>query len=254
MEHQNYLLFALLLLLCLPLTTGCGVPGRDWLPPGGDSGTTDPSCPDPGSIVPDITCGSAQPDRVCAGSCAQTLDGIVGVGLSSCRCVDTGSGFGGQWVCDTTGCDTPTPDDAGTDTSTVSPPDSSVTSDADVPMCPPATFDPPSEPGCTTSQLYEIMRIESQSQYDAFVADPDNVDCNNCMSLAALACGTARGCDSMAGDLLCCLEDNCGDDDVCRDAAFSGACGSQTDDFTYCVSSIGECALNPLAPPAECFP
>jgi hypothetical protein len=215
---------------------------------------SDPSCPDPSSIVPDITCGSPRPEVSCMGSCAQTLDGIVGVGLSTCTCMDTGSGFGAQWVCDTTACDDPSmTSDAGA--GPIDPPTDSGTSTPDAETsCPPATFDRPTEPGCSTSQLHEIMAIETQSDYDAFVADPANTECNNCLTLSALACATSLGCDDTAGELFCCLDAECGDDDACRDAAFTGACRSEADALTYCVGSLPSCGLNPLAPPAECFP
>ncbi len=254
MPVQFSSVFAVSLLLFTALGCTSRIPGTpiDLTDDSGVSG--DPSCPDPSSIVPDITCASPRPDVTCAGSCAQTLDGIVGVGLSTCTCMDTGSGFGAQWVCDTTACEDPSMGDGGVDP--IDPPaDSGMPpADASMPMCPPATFMRPTEPGCTTSQLYEIQRIETQSDYDAFVADPANADCNNCLSLAALACATSLGCDDEAGDLLCCLDDECGDDDVCRDAAFTGACRGDADTLSYCVAAIPSCGLNPLSPPAECFP
>jgi hypothetical protein len=238
--------------LALLVTSACGQPGRNRVP-SGDAGfiVTDPSCPAAENVLPDLTCGTEAPDRVCSGSCAQTLDGVVGVGLSTCRCIDSGSGFGGQWVCDTAACDDATPGDAGTDTRT--PTDAGVTTDSAA-VCPPAAFEPPSEPGCTTAQLYEVMSIETQADYDAFVADPDNTACNTCMSQSVLACGTSLGCDRVAGDLLCCFEDRCGDDDACRSAAIDGECGAEAQAVTRCVGSITACSLNPLAPPSECFP
>lgn len=247
---------SLLLLLLLALASACTtrVPGSPLVLGAGDGGTGDPSCPDPSAIVPDITCGSPRPDVSCMGSCAQTLDGIVGVGLSTCTCMDTGSGFGAQWVCDTTACDGAT-SDAGTDGGgPIDPPADSGMPPTDAATCPPATFSRATEPACTTSQLYEVMRIETQADYDAFVADPANTACNTCMSQSALACATALGCDDTAGELLCCLEDRCGEDAACRDAAFTGVCRTEADALTFCVGSLPSCGLNPLAPPSECFP
>jgi hypothetical protein len=245
--------FAVSLLLLIVAGCTSRVPGTPLFLDDDGGVTSDPSCPDPSSIVPDITCGSPRPDVSCMGSCAQTLDGIVGVGLSTCTCMDTGSGFGAQWVCDTTACDDPSMGDAGT--GPVDPPADSGTPPSDAAVsCPPATFTRPTEPGCSIDQLYEIMRIETQSDYDAFVADSANTECNTCLSLSALACATSLGCDDSAGELLCCLDDECGEDEACRDAAFTGACRSEADSLSYCVGSVPSCGLNPLAPPSECFP
>jgi len=255
MDLSNRFTLALVpCLLALLLSPGCTSRSRRSDSPirvrDGGAPVSDPSCPGPEAIVPEITCGHERPDVLCAGSCAQTLDGIVGVGLSSCRCIDQGTGFGGQWICDTTGCEGPPVADAGVpderDAGSPPPPDAGV--------CPPATVARPTTPGCTTSQRYEIMSIETQADYDAFVANPANTDCNNCLSQSALACGTSHGCDGSAGELLCCLEDNCGEDDTCRNAAFTGVCATEANGLTRCVSGISACALIPPTPPAECFP
>ncbi len=252
---RSFLLVSLLLLIALGCTSR--LPGAPLGLGDGGVGDSDPSCPDPGSIVPDITCGSPRPDVSCMGSCAQTLDGIVGVGLSTCTCMDTGSGFGAQWVCDTTACDDPSmTSDAGTsDGGTTPPSDGGTTTPSDgAASCPPATVSRPTTPACTTEQLYAVMRIETQSDYDAFAADPANDECNTCMSQSALACATSLGCDDEAGELLCCLDDACGDDGACQAAAFTGACRSEADALSSCADSVPSCGLNPLAPPAECFP
>jgi hypothetical protein len=241
--------FSPMIFVLFALAAGCNSRVRDpgfWVPE--DGGGTDPSCPDPSSIIPDITCGAERPEVLCAGSCGQTLEGVVGVGLSSCRCMDTGSGFGGQWICDTSACDGGGSDggagaDGGTRTGT----------DAG-PSCAPRTFSPPSEPGCTTSQLYEIMSIVDQADYDAFVADPANTECNTCLSVSALSCATSMGCADEAGNVLCCLESECGEDVACRDAALTGACSSSMRTLNSCVTALPYCNLIPEAPPAECFP
>jgi hypothetical protein len=168
--------------------------------------------------------------------------------------MDTGSGFGGQWICDTTACDDPGGADGGRDAGPSDARVDSRTPPRDAGTCSPVTIAEPTEPGCTSAQLDQVLRIGSQADYDAFVANPANANCNNCLTQFALACGTARGCDDSAGELVCCLDDTCGEDESCRNAAFTGACASEANDLTRCISSISPCALNPLAPPAVCFP
>lgn len=219
-------------------------------PASGDGGPVDPRCWDPGSIVPDITCGSAMPDVVCPGSCAQTLDGIVGVGLSSCRCMDTGSGFGAQWICDTTACS-----DGPADSGVPDGGSSIVTPGSDGgAMCAPVTVPQPTMATCTTAQYYDVRAIATQADYDAFAANPANAECMGCLAQVALACGTENGCAASAGQAFCCLDDTCGSDSACRSAAISGACASQVSDLNRCVAAIPICGLIPESPPAVCFP
>jgi len=213
--------------------------------PADDGGTSDPSCWDPSSIVPGITCGTARPEVACPGSCAQTLDGIVGVGLSTCRCMDTGSGLGAQWICDTSGCE------SGADGAV--PSDGGARSDAGG-ACAPYRFAAPAAPGCTLEQRAEIARIESDLDFYDFLAAPANAECVDCLTASVLACGTSMGCDDEGGALQCCLEATCGADETCRQSALRGACDSTTMALTSCVSALSACNLDPLAPPAECFP
>lgn len=246
--------------LILVFSSGCTDDRRGPLG-GGDGGIlveggTDPRCWDPGSIVPDITCGTPMPDVVCPGSCAQTLNGIEGVGLSSCRCMDPGNGFGGQWICDTTMCDEGTPDSGappdGGVADTGTPPDGAAPDAAA--MCPPATVSPPAMPGCTTSQYNDIRRITSQFEFDAFATDPANAGCMSCLAQSSLACGTNNGCAPVAGEVFCCLEDTCGADDACRSRALENECRTQADGLNRCVAAIPICGLDPSNPPTECFP
>ncbi|MEM9193578.1 MAG: hypothetical protein AAGF12_30670 [Myxococcota bacterium] len=228
---------------------------------GGGDANADPRCPAPNFIVPDITCGAEMPDVVCPGSCGQTLNGIVGVGLSACSCVDRGNGFGGQWTCDTTACDMPMPD-ASTDGSVPDAgiPDASV--DASVPdamvdagpICAPVRFNRPMTPGCTTAQRGDILAILTQADFDAFMNNPNNADCSACLSSWSLACGTENGCDDEAGEVLCCLEDTCGMDATCQSMALDGTCLPQANRLTGCVNAVPFCGLDTMNPPSECFP
>lgn len=238
-------LTTLALSLSLLASAGCD-DGRSGPGVDVDSGTmTDPSCWEPRSIVPGTTCGSARPDVVCPGSCAQTLDGVVGVGLSSCRCMDDGTGFGARWICDLSACDAGGSDgglglDAGT---------------SDAGGCPPSHFEPPAEPGCTAAQYDEITRIETQADYDAFASDPDNRECSVCITQAVLACATDALCEQPAGDLNCCVDAHCPPDDpACVGAAVEGPCASAADTLDACVYSASWCAFIPAFPPGACFP
>ena len=262
---RNQLLLVGLSLGGLLLSLGCVSRGRSGgpsgVPRGGDGAVADgevaadPSCWDPGSIVPDITCGSARPDVVCPGSCGQTLEGIVGVGLSRCRCMDNGSGFGPQWICDVSGCET-----SGADGGTVTGTDGGAPIASDggadaAAACPPVRYSEPTTPGCNFDQLDEFTRIASQADYDAFAANPANATCNNCITLATLACATSAGCAQPAGDLNCCFDARCATDDMpCREAAVRGECAAAAATVDACVSAIPGCGLNPATPPAACFP
>lgn len=101
------------LLTCLILlTAACG---DDELPtdtgPANDVRTSDVATDAPASdpciaaesLVPPLSCIPAtQGGIVCPGSCGQTLEGPVGVGLTTCRCVDGATG--GLWECDLSAC------------------------------------------------------------------------------------------------------------------------------------------------------
>jgi hypothetical protein len=89
-----------LLLFCIALIgAGCGDDDRDVAV----DATVSDQCIAAESLVPPLSCVRAtQSDIVCPGSCGQTLEGPVGVGLTTCRCVD--GVIGGVWECDRSAC------------------------------------------------------------------------------------------------------------------------------------------------------
>ncbi|MFT5353222.1 MAG: hypothetical protein ACI9KE_000420 [Polyangiales bacterium] len=101
-----------LLLFCIALIgAGCGDddgardsgPALDAASDVAVDATVSDQCIAVESLVPPLSCVRAtQSDIVCPGSCGQTLEGPVGVGLTTCRCVD--GVIGGVWECDLSGC------------------------------------------------------------------------------------------------------------------------------------------------------
>jgi hypothetical protein len=207
----------------------------------------DPSgfdCPIPEQVVSDVTC--AITDQMCPGSCREGFAGVTAVGSIRCRCMDVGSGFGAQWICDTATCDA---DGGAMPDGGVGMPDAGPD-----PACPPLMATPPSAPGCTSSQLAEFRALMSQAEFDAFMAAPANAGCRSCLSAALLSCATARSCSQALGDFQCCLEAACGADMACRAAAVEGVCSGPADALVACVAAEDACTLDTEAPPAACFP
>lgn len=224
--------------------------GRD-RPDAADSGgdASEFSCAPPSSIVQDVTC--AVPDQICPGSCREGFAGVKAVGSIMCRCMDVGSGFGAQWICETATCDADAGTaDAGTaDAGTADAPPMDGSS-----SCPPFTFEPPSEPGCTTRQYDEIRAFTTPAEVQAYLEQPANAACNDCLVTELLACATELSCAQPAGNFLCCLNDTCGADMDCRTAALEGECRAEADAFTACLDTEPSCDWEIDSPPRVCFP
>lgn len=205
-------------------------------------------CAPPSNIVQDVTC--ATPDEVCPGSCREGLAGVTGVGSLSCRCMDVGSGFGAQWICDTAACDI----DAGildAGTSDAGTGDAAVDANS---SCPPATIDGPTEPTCTASQYLELQEHTTEAEAQAFVDDPANANCTACTDLVVIACASERSCGQSYGNFACCVSDACGTDAECRRMAVQGVCRTEADAFLTCVRAEESCDWEAGSPPEVCFP
>lgn len=121
-------------------------------------------------------------------------------------------------------------------------------------MCDPVVIPLPTEPGCTAEQGDALMMAlaDGEAAFSAWLDDPANAGCVDCINEGITACSTMNGCDDEAGNLLCCLEDACpSGDGACVNGATMGACSTQNGAFSSCAqATIGDtCNI-----PAECFP
>ena len=234
MSVRFCLTFSLLLVACS--SSPDGGPGSIGL----DDAGTDPNAydrPMPSQVSQDVTC--AIPDQSCAGSCRQGFAGVTGVGSLTCRCMDVGSGFGAQWICDESACG-----DAGVPSGGYAGNGSRA----------PAVLPPPNVPDCSDAQGRELAAMTSQAQVDAFADAAANTDCVGCLLGAMLACATERDCGQAHGDVLCCLDNACGDELECRSDAIGTSCRSHFVTLVDCADADDVCALDTETPPAVCFP
>ncbi|MBW2461080.1 MAG: hypothetical protein JRH11_05505 [Deltaproteobacteria bacterium] len=113
--------------------------------------------------------------------------------------------------------------------------------------CPPQTFPAPDMPTCAAATQTCAMSATSQAMLEAcLAADPNAMDCEDCLNEATTSCATMNGCDDEFGQIFCCAEDmGCTTDNAAT--CIPANCGTEVSTFQSCGAGVGTACGGPQA-------